>query len=250
MADLLHGQHHKRLASRRWLHGWHRRIGAIAGGMLLYLVATGLPLQFSSELELGNRHVHQPWVLDWYGFKVPAPALMSGDLASLAGILFRDGNVVAELEGFRGAVGFDGLSVIAGENTILLLDPRSGTMLDQFAQPEGILRIGLHEGLPVIQTPSGITRSDADLVNWNRVEVDPAQVAWADVMTADGPTTAALQDQVRARMLSVERLFQDLHSGRFFGTAGMIVIDVAAALLIFLAISGLVLWWRYASPRD
>jgi uncharacterized iron-regulated membrane protein len=46
-------------------------------------------------------------------------------------------------------------------------------------------------------------------------------------------------------MLSTERWLQDLHSGRFFGTFGVLTVDLASALLLILAGTGLVLWWRY-----
>ena len=44
--------------------------------------------------------------------------------------------------------------------------------------------------------------------------------------------------------MSLERLLLDLHSGRFFGSAGVLVYDVLALAIGFLAISGLILWIR------
>jgi len=45
-------------------------------------------------------------------------------------------------------------------------------------------------------------------------------------------------------LLSIERWLQDLHSGRFFGTIGIVVLDIASALLLILAVTGLIIWWR------
>ena len=215
----------------------------------MYLIATGLPLQFSSELSLGSRYVGQGWILDWYGIQAPTRVLESGEVASIANTVFRNGQAIERLDGFRGAITFDGLLMIAGDNEILLHDPRSGSLLDRFAQPEGILRIGILDGVPVIQTPSGIIQSDQELVNWQRVDTDPARVTWSVISDADDQRAAPLRALVRQQLLTVERLFQDLHSGRFFGTVGVVLIDIASVLLIFLAFTGLMLWWRRPGRR-
>ncbi len=48
----------------------------------------------------------------------------------------------------------------------------------------------------------------------------------------------------RGEGLSLERLLLDLHSGRIFGSIGVLVYDLLALALGFLSISGLVLWFR------
>jgi PepSY-associated TM region len=251
MTGIAHGRRHwlQLYHRRRWLHRWHRTIGALVAGFLVYLVATGLPLQFSNELSLGSRHVDQDWILDWYGIQAPTRVVESAGISSVANIAFRDGLAIGSLEGFRGAIWFDGLSLIAGENGILLYDPQSNAVLDRFAQPEGILRIGTLDGTPVVQTPSGIVQSDPELVNWQRVDADPARVTWSSIAEASDANTIALRALVRKQLLPVERLFQDLHSGRFFGTIGVILIDISSIFLLFLAFTGVVLWWRRAGHR-
>ena len=251
MTGIAHGRRHwlHLYHRRRWLHRWHRTIGALAAGFLVYLIATGLPLQFSDELSLGSRHVDQEWILDWYGIQAPTRVLESGGITSVANIVFRDKQAIGVLEGFRGAISFDGLSLVAGENEILLHDPQANETLDRFAQPEGILRIGTLDGTPVVQSPSGIVQSDPELVNWQRVDADPASVTWAAIAETSEANTMALRAHVRKQMLPVERLFQDLHSGRFFGTIGVVLIDISSIFLLFLAFTGLVLWWRRAGHR-
>lgn len=231
---------------RRWLHRWHRTIGALVAGFLVYLIATGLPLQFSNELALGSRYVDQDWILDWYGIEAPTRVIESGGITSVANIVFRNSQAIGQLEGFRGAIPFDGLLLIAGENEILLHDPQTNSMLDRFAQPEGILRIGTMDAAPVVQTTSGIIQSDPELVNWQRVDADPAQVIWSTIAGASDANSDHLRVLVRKQLLPVERLFQDLHSGRFFGTIGIVIIDISSVLLLFLAFTGLALWWRRA----
>ena len=50
--------------------------------------------------------------------------------------------------------------------------------------------------------------------------------------------------QYRGHGLSLERLLLDFHSGRIFGPAGVVIYDLLALVLGFLAISGLVLFLR------
>ena len=127
MTGIAHGRRHwlHLYHRRRWLHRWHRTIGALVAGFLVYLIATGLPLQFSDELSLGSRHVDQEWILDWYGIQAPTRVLESGGITSVANIVFRDQQAIGVLEGFRGAISFDGLSLVAGESEILLHDPQA-----------------------------------------------------------------------------------------------------------------------------
>jgi len=42
----------------------------------------------------------------------------------------------------------------------------------------------------------------------------------------------------------MERLLLDFHSGRIFGPVGVLVYDLLALAVGFMAISGLVLWFR------
>jgi hypothetical protein len=48
----------------------------------------------------------------------------------------------------------------------------------------------------------------------------------------------------RGRVLTLERLMLDLHSGRLFGLGGTWLMDIVAALLVILAASGMWLWSR------
>ena len=54
----------------------------------------------------------------------------------------------------------------------------------------------------------------------------------------------AIVRHYRGNGMSLERILLDSHSGRIFGTAGVIIYDILALAVGFLAISGLVLWLR------
>lgn len=45
-------------------------------------------------------------------------------------------------------------------------------------------------------------------------------------------------------ILTMDRIILDLHTGRFFGEAGVWVMDIAAIAFIILSITGIVMWMR------
>jgi hypothetical protein len=236
-----------RRSRTRRLHRWHRLAGISAAAFLIFLTATGLPLQFTDRLDLGSRHVGAGWILDWYGLEAPGDVLVSAGVAALGDRLFMEsGEPIAPLSGFAGAVRLDGLLIVAGVSDVLLLDAADGTLIDRFRLERNIRRIGIAGDVPVLDTTAGRLAADAGLVNWvaapGRLEAD-----WAAPEPAPGALADDVRRQVRSGLLSLERLLQDLHSGRAFGTVGILVVDVASALLLFLSISGLIMWWR--SPR-
>ncbi len=69
-------------------------------------------------------------------------------------------------------------------------------------------------------------------------------ITWAAVKPLSASESEPFRTAYRSRLLSIERWLQDLHSGRFFGTIGIIVLDIASALLLILAVTGLIIWWR------
>ena len=236
-----------RRSGTRRLHRWHRLAGISAAAFLIFLTATGLPLQFTDRLDLGSRHVGTGWILDWYGLEARGEVLVSAGVAALGDQLFLEsGEPVAPLAGFAGAVQLDGLLVVAGLGEVLLLDAADDTVIDRFRLERNIRRIGVAGDLPVLDTTAGLLTADAGLVSWLPVETSP-QTRWASPQTAGDPLARAIRGQVRGSLLTLERLLQDLHSGRAFGTAGVVVVDLASLLLLFLSVSGLIMWWR--SPR-
>lgn len=236
-----------RRSRTRRLNRWHRLAGISAAAFLIFLTATGLPLQFTDRLGLGSRHVGTDWILDWYGLEARGEVLVSGGVAALGDRLFLDsGEPVAPLSGFAGAVRLDGLLIVAGLGDVLLLDAADGTLIDRFRLERNIRRIGIAGDLPVLDTTAGLLTADPGLVSWIPAG-QTLKVRWAAPERAPAALAETVRRQVRGSLLSTERLLQDLHSGRAFGTAGILVVDLASALLVFLSISGLIMWWR--SPR-
>lgn len=230
--------------SRRRLHRWHRRAGVAAAGFLLFLLLTGVPLQFSGSLDLGSRYVAVDALLDWYGLEAPTAVLGDHGLVAVGDDLFTapSGAYTGSLRGFRGAVNVDGLTVAAGGRNVLLLAPGFDRPLDRFHLPADVQRIGRYRDRVAVETSDGILLADAEFVDWQTAAIEPSVVAWS--RPRPPPDGERYRQRFRHRMLTVERLLQDAHSGRLLGTAGVVLVDVAGVLLVFLAGSGLVMWQR------
>lgn len=236
--------------ARKSLHRWHRRAGVAAAAVLVYLVVTGLPLQYSSELQLGNRYVAWTSVLDWYGLQAPENVRSSSGLTAVGNAIFDQAGFLLSLEEFKGAVSVSRMLVVAGEDELVLLQPETLELLERWPLPTPAQAIGIWQDRVIVETGQSYLLADADLINWGTEAEPPEGVAWASLKNLSLSEATSFRSQYRQRMLTLERTLQDLHSGRFFGWIGMVVIDAASLLLVFLAISGLVMWARYSTSSS
>jgi len=240
----------KRKASA--LRRLHRSLGAAAALFVLFIVISGIAINHSNDLGLDRRHVSQPFLLDWYGLGAP-DKLLGFDLGdawlSFAGAqLYLDEKPVAAISGGVGAVSSGGLLIAAGSDELLLLD-HDGNLVER--QPwatvdaAAIESIGLDDnGAVLVKSGGRLWSADADLLSWQLGDEATANARWATPAPAPGELKQAITRSYRGQGPSLEKVLLDLHSGRFFGTAGVIVYDLLALALGFLALSGLVLWWR------
>jgi hypothetical protein len=103
-------------------------------------------------------------------------------------------------------------------------------------------RLGVTGGALVLETESRLLRFDLEHLNRVVLAVPDWQPALIE------PLPAVLQPGLQAASvpasLNWQRLLQDLHAGRVFGWAGQWVMDLAALLLVVLALTGVVIWSR------
>lgn len=236
--------------SPRALHRWHRRAGAAAAAALIYLALTGVPLQYSSQLQLGSRHVSWSPVLDWYGLEAPRTVLRSFEITAVGEELYMADQHLLTLSGFVGAASVPGLLAVAGRDETVLLSADSYEIIDRWSVGTPISAIGTWQQRVVLRTADGLRMSDEQLVNWSTAPASEDGIVWANLETLDAEAADPFREAFRGRMLTVERFLQDLHSGRCFGRVGILVVDAAAALLIFLAASGLLMWARYSTSSS
>jgi hypothetical protein len=230
----------------------HRTIGIVAAVFAVFLSATGLLLNHTDRLDLGNIHLDNKWLLEWYELApVQEPeAFQAGDhwISRIDSRLYFDAmDLEINISGLTGAVQADGMIIAALDDSLLLLTSQ-GELIERLTAvdnlPGEITGIGLKDEVsPVLMTANGIFVTDSELLVWVPTTVTAADWSVAGQLPDD--LLARLLQSYRGNGVSLERFILDLHSGRIFGGMGRLAADIAALLLLFLAVSGLwVLWLR------
>ena len=184
----------------------------------------------------------------WYGINAADPT--QGYLLGKSYLSWEDGKWVLDDKLLPssagqpvGAVEVGGVNYIATTSALYLYQS-DGQLLDkvekQLLPAFPISALGKTGSNVMLQTPSAVYAS-VDGLNW-------------ELSTATGMTLSSLQDlpadvkrrsaDILAPGISLQRLLQDLHSGRFFGRYAIWVMDVATLILLGLGLSGLWLYWK------
>lgn len=241
----------------RSVYVWHRYVGVSVALSLLILVVTGIMLNHTDGLRLAQRYVHAPWLLNWYGIHPPQqvsayPA--QGHWLSQwdAQIYFDTRTLDTPPAGsLRGMVATADMLIAAWPDSVLLLTPR-GERIDRLDSggglPEHIQAIGLSAGRVVVRSAQGLYRADKDLLNWQALpatdahSADTLRINWSRSRPLPDALRQTLSQRYRGHGLPLERVVQDIHSGRILGRWGVWLVDAAAVLMGFLALSGVWLW--------
>jgi hypothetical protein len=247
-------QHRRKQRSKlRSFYVWHRYMGVSAALFVLLISVTGLMLNHTEDLQLDSNHVKSDRILDWYGIQAPQTlrAYPAGrQHITLMGehLYLNRKEIDGEFRDLVGAVFLNGLFVIAVGDSILLLTAHGETVEQLGSEdgiPAGIRRIGVDgKGKLVTQSSLDYYEADTDFIKWSHRQQAPADIQWSQSEDLDPVLTRSLQQHYRGEVLPLERLVLDLHSGRFFGPAGPWIFDIAALLLILLALSGTWIWLR------
>jgi hypothetical protein len=230
----------------------HRSFGAFATLFVLFMVLSGLVINHSNNLGLDQRHVSQPILLSWYGLGKPSSihsyAVADSWLSFAGSQLYLNDRSVATITDGVGAVSNGKLLIAAGSDELLLLDD-DGNLVERIPwspiSTAPIDAIGLLANTIVTVRSAGqIWVADEELLNWRQSQEASEHPLWSFSEPAPDDLQKIITHLYRGEGLSLERVLLDLHSGRIFGTFGVLVYDLLALALGFLSISGLVLWFR------
>lgn len=229
---------------------WHRWLGLCAAAFLLLLAVTGVLLNHTHRLKLDQTYVRADWVLGLYGIKAPdeiqAYALGDDWLSAFGGKLYHNADGIHPFEGPLLAAGdWDELAFAISANQLVLLTPQ-GEVVESLDSglPEGIQRAGISGEHLVVGTDTANFAIDQDFGDW---EATDAPAAWIVSQPLPGELGEGLRAQFVGPGITVERIVQDVHSGRILGGFGVVIMDLAAVALIFLAVSGIYLFRRPSS---
>jgi len=232
---------------------WHRRFGIVAALLVLVLSVTGLALNHTESLRLDERFATAGWLLDWYGIEPPATGstCVMGDtrISLLGDQLYLDRHALPGRFGrLAGTVAAGGFLVVAVDGEVMIITPE-GDLVDRLGPESGVPPvidgIGLGpDGSVLLRAGDEFFSSTVETLAWSRSAQVDEGTAWSVPAALPADELAALQADFLGRILPLERVLLDVHSGRIGGPIGMILMDGAAVLLLLLALSGTWLWFR------
>jgi len=240
---------------RPWLWRWHRRAGLFSAFVLIVLTITGVMLNHTSDIGLNKQFVGQSWLLKFYG--IPEPELVSFSLPTTTitgddkGYLYRASEPLQACRGALVGVAVDGAGFIAACEQELLFFDANGSLVEKvsavFGLPTPLEHLDRCGEQICLQTPKRLFELDVEKLSFAPlVGVKPQ---WSEPVTLAKPVRQAIVNRSRGQGLNWEQVLLDLHSGRLFGAPGVWVVDIAAVLLFFLAVSGFVLWYQHLSVK-
>lgn len=259
---------------------WHRRAGLVSAVFVVLLSITGIMLNHTASLHLGQAKVKQAFLLAAYGQSRPplrsyrASSMLSEAssttaqpsaevwLSLLDAYAFVNQNHQYQCP--KHAVAFVALPamwVLACEQEVVVFDQQFN-ILDvinpAFGLPGQIKFAGrcgdVFCASFILSSPSEkITDalSRPTKAQWLQLDVD--QLQWqpsnktASQVKQELPPSAISEgifEQYSGASLSWERIVLDVHAGRFLGAIGPWLMDLMALVFIFLSASGIYIWLK------
>ena len=241
-----HQARHKRRTIGAVLHRVHRWMGVVVSLFVVFLVLTGWALNHTGALDLGRISVRVPWIAAWYGLRgeVPATGLAASGLWLIGneeGLIFNGKRLDAKLGAPLGMASIGEQFYIAGRDQLLIVNANGQiveTLRANDLPGKPITRIGVAQDKIVLQANGQFASGDG--VTWTSHRGD-ATWSTSEPLPAEQRQSA----QLLAPSLSLERIVQDLHSGRVFGRYGPLVMDAVGLIFLLLAASGLWMFFRH-----
>ena len=235
------------------IHRWHRRFGIISALFVMLLVLTGLLLNHTETLNLDSSYVQSDLLLDVYDIspdKRPVGFQAGDHWISQVGerVYYDDVNITEGVNRLVGVVLVNNEIIVAFDGQLLILD-ETGTLIERLTGAEGVpagmQSIGTAPGGQiVIRGSHGDYQVELDALDWH--EEKELEAVWSVQGNIPDALLGQLLAAYRGKGLSYERLLLDLHSGRFMGNLGIYIIDAAALLFLFLAVTGIWMWFKRA----
>lgn len=122
-----------------------------------------------------------------------------------------------------------------------------GEIIEQIPYPD-ISQVGVDkQGTIYLQQGKQFFKSNDGLLSWQTIQ-QPV-ISWSSQELLPAELHKTVKRHFSSGILPQERVLLDIHSGRIFGSVGVLVVDLAGILIILLAISGSTMWLRHLFKR-
>jgi len=232
------------------LHIWHRYVGIISALFVIILSVTGLLLNFTDDLNLDESHASNSWLLSRYNvtdFPVTSFKADKQIISQASDYIYIDGIYKMHLlEEIVGTLRLHNDFLLATKSSLIIINPQ-GEMIDDISTysglPEKPLGIAMTtDGFPVLRGVNTYWRGNQELTAWQKLKGPHPK--WIAPTETPANINLLVQEHARSNEITLERIFLDLHSGRLLGDWGQHIMSAAAVLLLFLSITGTIIWIR------
>ena len=230
----------------RLLRRWHRLSGVGLATFVVLLSLTGILLNHSYRLALPESPLPATLAAVYFGTE---PEIQGFRVASQfvylrAETLYLDQQPVGFCQQeLAGAIALEDVEAMPAALLVLcdselLLIATSGELSERlgagYGVPTGLSALG-RSGDTLLASKGEVTYR-LDLV---RLEFEPSDLAFEPVKSMAVPDGILMP-----AVVSWEQFILDLHSGKLLGLYGVMFSDLLAVLLIFMSISGIMMWWN------
>lgn len=229
---------------------WHRFIGILSAGFMLFLALSGLILNHANDLKIDQQGIAFKPLLYWYGIDTKmTPKGFQFEKHWLSNqhhsLYWNEQNISYCLQ-LNSALRFQNFILALCEEQIIVLTS-TGLLVEKLIEfPEPLKNMALDENKASIILAGASKSYSFDLENLNflPVPLSPKNITSPVPVTLPSSLLARLEDKSIDHSVTWERVLLDLHSGRFFGQAGILFVDLLALMFCMLSITGAWLWLR------
>ena len=229
---------------------WHRFIGIFSAGFMLFLAVSGLILNHAHNLNLDQQGIAFKPLLYWYGIdtKITPKGFQFDNnwLSNQEQSLYWNEQNISYCSQLNTAFRYQSFILALCNEQIIVLTSR-GLLVEKLIEfPEPFKKMALDENKASIILAGESQSYSFDLENLDflPIPLSPQNIISPAPTTLPSSILTRLDGKLVDHSITWERVLLDLHSGRFFGQAGILFVDLLALMFCMLSITGAWLWLR------
>ncbi len=234
-------------------------MGVVSALFVILLSLSGFVIHHSTSLNLDQRFTGSPALLAWYGIEVPDFTINfnsnNHSVALIADTLYFDSRrLPGSFNNLVGLVSAEPGFIVALSDRLLLLTGE-GELIEVLGSvhklPQGIEAIGSNESGDIFLKVRGdkeLVYANLDALSWTSVsDSQSGSIHWSVAETVSEELVQRNRSHYASTLLNWDRVILDIHSGRFLGSFGVVLVDIMALLFVLMAVSGVWIWSRHRS---
>lgn len=242
-----------------FLRDWHRRAGLFAFLFMGWLGVSGILINQSPSWGYDTDRIYWSWVMWLYGLE-PAPPTTGYPAQGVwlaetpEGTVFDGQPLIPPIKlplGMATATVDDLTLYFIADAKHVAVVTSDGVRYDELRAP--ILPVGAVRRIGTVAETGAVAVQDLDAfqsadggTSWTAV--DPAAVTWSEAVELPAAERERLLEFSRP-FVTLEHILVDAHSGALFGRGGVYVINAVGVAALWLAVSGVWMWWRTQRRR-